>query len=165
MSGGLIAFFILAILTLGGAFFMLNFTKVVHMAISMALTFLSIAGLFVLLEAEFIAFVQVMIYTGAITIIALFGIMLTRHDTDDEEKKRPGHKFFVFILAAVLFGFLFMGINGMVSPSEAQLAEQNTSMIGQQLFTNYVIPFELASILLLVAMMGAIIIAKREADK
>ena len=78
-SGSSWAFFIFALLAIGGAIFMITFTKVVHMVIAVALTFISLAGLYVILEAEFVAFVQVLIYAGAISILMIFGIMMTKH--------------------------------------------------------------------------------------
>ena len=84
-----IAFSIMAVIMICSAVFMINFTKVVHMVTSLALVFLSLAGMFVLLEAEFVAFVQVLIYGGAITILMIFGIMMTRHDNEEEQPIRP----------------------------------------------------------------------------
>lgn len=105
MSGEFIAFFVLAVCAIGGAVFMLNFTRVVHMVLSLAFTLLSIAGIYVLLNAEFLAVAQVLIYTGSVSILMLFGIMLTRH-RDQEETVRPWHSFFSFVGVGALFGIL-----------------------------------------------------------
>lgn len=162
ISGEFVIFFILALFTLGGAVLMINLTKVVHMVVALAFTFLSIAGMYILLHAEFIAFAQVLIYGGAVSIIMLFGIMLTRHD-DQEEARRPAHKILAGLVVAIFFGITLYAINGMNwKPQEANLVEENTAQIGIELFTKFVIPFELTSVVLLVALIGAIILAKRD---
>ncbi|GAA0367325.1 NADH-quinone oxidoreductase subunit J [Bacillus horti] len=162
MSGEMIAFLVLAVLTLAGAILMINLTKVVHMVIALALTFLGIAGLFILLEAEFIAFAQVLIYGGAVAIIMLFGIMLTKHD-DQDETRRVGHKIFAGL---IVVGFFLISLKAIFSinwtPQNQSFVESNTAEIGVQLFAKYVIPFELVSVVLLVALIGAIILAKKD---
>lgn len=164
MSGEYVIFFILALFAFAGAVLMLTVQKVVHMVISLALTFISIAGLFVLLEAEFLAVVQVLVYGGAITIIMLFGIMLTRHD-DRDETRRPGHKLYAGIGVLGLFLLIFFALNTVNwTPTEVALFDENTKQLGIELFTKYVIPFELTSILLLVALVGAIILARRDEE-
>ena len=80
ITGEFIAFIVLAVIALVGGVLLLNLTKVVHMVLALVATFISIAGIYVLLSAEFLAVVQILIYSGAITIIMLFGIMLTKHD-------------------------------------------------------------------------------------
>lgn len=102
MSGGEIAFLILSLVAVGGAVLMLNSQKVVHMVVSLAFTFLSVAGLFILLEAEFLAVAQVLIYGGAVTIVMLFGIMLTRH-SDRDERRRPAQKWLSGLFVAAFF--------------------------------------------------------------
>jgi NADH-quinone oxidoreductase subunit J len=164
LSGEFVIFFILALFTLGGAVLMINLTKVVHMVVALAFTFLSIAGIYILLHAEFIAFAQVLIYGGAVSIIMLFGIMLTRHD-DQEEASKPGHKILAGIVVATFFGITLYAINGINwRPQEVNLVEENTAQIGIELFTKFVIPFELTSVVLLVALIGAIILAKRDEE-
>ncbi|EGL81783.1 NADH-ubiquinone/plastoquinone oxidoreductase chain 6 [Caldalkalibacillus thermarum TA2.A1] len=162
MSGEVVAFLILSLIAISGAVFMLNLRKVVHMVMALAFTFISIAGLFVLLEAEFIAAAQVLIYAGAVTIVMLFGIMLTRHD-DHDETRRPAHKWLAGLAVAVFFVVTMAVINTMDwVPAEVQLFESNVEQIGLQLFAKYVIPFELTSIVLLVALVGAIILARKD---
>lgn len=160
-----IIFFVLALIAISGAVFMISLTKVVHMVLSMAVTFLSLAGLYVLLDAEFIAFVQVLIYAGAITILMMFGIMLTKHDQTEEKPKRPLHQTLLGISVVLFFGILFLAIQQLSLPVQEGLqVENNTAAIGEQLFTLHVIPFELVSLLLTVAFIGSIIVAKKEAE-
>lgn len=169
MSASFVAFFILSLLTIGGAVFMISFTRVVHMVIAIGVTFISIAGLFVLLEAEFVAVSQVLVYSGSISILMLFGIMLTKHDAAEVGKNRTQNKILSFIGVAAFFVIVFMGIQKTVWPEVAQNpinpAISNAKQLGLEIFTKYVIPFELVSILLLVALVGAIIMAKKEGDK
>ncbi|CAG7655575.1 NADH-quinone oxidoreductase subunit J [Paenibacillus allorhizosphaerae] len=164
-SGQNVAFFICALLAIGGAIFMLSFTKVVHMLTALALTFISLAGLYVVLEAEFVAVVQILIYAGAISILMIFGIMMTKHQGEEQEPKRPWHSGLLFVGAAALFGIIFYAIQKTELPSGTfTSAEDNTLEIGKLLFSAHVIPFELMSVLLTVAFIGAIIVAKREED-
>ncbi len=162
MSGQYLAFFVLALIALGGGVFMLNLNKVVHMVVALVFTFVSIAGIYVLLSAEFVAAVQVLIYSGAITIIMLFGIMLTRHQDDGQSTGSPLRKALA-LLGTVAFGaVMYIGIRTLDFGSEAVgLHDKNTEQIGIALYSKYVIPFELASVLLLVALIGAVILAKK----
>lgn len=163
----LLFFFVFALIALGGALYMLNLYKVVHMAVALAFTFFGLAGLYVLLEAEFIAFAQIMVYSGAITILMLYGIMMTRHDAEEAPLRRPVHTALAFIGTGTLFAFLFYGIMTTPWPISATepLADNNVRELGLALFNKYVIPFELAAILLLVALVGAVVLAKREVEE
>ncbi|WP_153126339.1 NADH-quinone oxidoreductase subunit J [Peribacillus tepidiphilus] len=170
MSGEFLAFMSLSIVAILGGFLLLNLSKVVHMVIALVFTFISIAGIYVLLSAEFVAVVQILIYSGAITIIMLFGIMLTKHNDVNEPKTSRLRKFLLLIgvvgfALAVYFGIYTLDIP--VQP--VSLHENNTEQIGVALYSKYVIPFELTSVILLVALIGAIILAKKddreEADK
>jgi NADH-quinone oxidoreductase subunit J len=165
-SGENWAFFVFALLGIGGAIFTISFTKVVHMVAAMALTFISMAGLYVILQAEFVAFVQVLIYAGAMSILMIFGIMMTRHqEGEEEEPKRPWHTGLAFVGALALFGVLFYAIqNSTFNSGELKAVQDNTMEIGKLLYGPHVIPFEIMSVLLTVAFIGAIVIAKREEE-
>ncbi|MGP4079342.1 NADH-quinone oxidoreductase subunit J [Pseudalkalibacillus sp. R45] len=166
MNGELILFFVLALVAIGSGVLMLNLTKVVHMVIALVFTFLSIAGLYVMLSAEFVAFVQILIYSGAITIIMLFGIMLTRHDDKTETKIGTPRMILVLTGIVAFFVVMFFQINDLsFGEQAADLHVDNTEKIGVALYSKYVIPFELTSVLLLVALVGAIILAKRDDEK
>jgi NADH-quinone oxidoreductase subunit J len=166
LTGENVAFILFAILIISGAVLMISHTKVVHMVLSLAAVFLGLAGLYVMLQAEFVAFVQVLIYAGAVTILMVFGIMMTKREQEEAaESGRRGHHVFLLIGVLALFGILFFSIQRAVFPGgRFDPGEDNTLLIGQRLFTEYVIPFELLSVLLTVAFIGAIILAKREDD-
>ena len=168
VSGELIFFLILALMGIMGGVLLLNLTRVVHMVVALLFTFLSIAGIFVLLTAEFVAIAQVLIYAGSITIIMLFGIMLTKEKGEDIAKPKVGRlrKILTF-LGGVAFGaVIYFGIYNLnFHPEPVALHEDNTGQIGQALYAKYVIPFELASVVLLAALIGAIILAKKDDEE
>jgi len=160
-------FLVFAMLAIGGALYMLSFTRVVHMLMSAALTFVSLAGIYFLLEAEFVAVVQILIYAGAISILMIFGIMMTKHRDAGEGLTPPVHTGFAFVGVLLLFGLLFYSIQQatFLAAPEFDPGKDNTFEIGKLLFNQYVIPFELMSVLLTVAFIGAVVIAKREEDE
>lgn len=165
LTGEYVAFFILAACIIAGAVLMVSFNKVIHMVVSLAFAFIGLAGMYVLLNAEFVAFVQVLIYAGAISILMIFGIMMTRHDQVDEDVRIPWHEGLVAVGCLALFGLLFYAIRSTTFPTANWTPpKDNTLEIGKLLYTEHVIPFELMSVLLTVAFIGAIVLAKREAD-
>jgi NADH-quinone oxidoreductase subunit J len=165
-SGSNWTFLIFALLAITGAIFMISYTKVVHMVMSLALTFISLAGLYVLLEAEFVAVVQVLIYAGAISILMIFGIMLTKHKNEEVETKQTLHNILLIIGSLGFLGILFYAIQSATFPEPGKLntGADNTFEIGKLLFNVHVIPFEIMSVLLTVALIGAIVVAKREEE-
>jgi len=165
-SGEFIAFMGLALVAIIGGVLLLNLGKVIHMVVALIFTFVAIAGIYVLLSAEFVAAVQILIYSGAITIIMLFGIMLTKHDDDNEPKTGKWRKLFL-LLGILGFAFaVYIGIyNFDIEQAPSKLHENNTFQIGEALYSKYIIPFELTSVLLLVALVGAIILAKNDKKK
>jgi len=168
-SGEFIAFMVLALVAIIGGVLLINLNKVVHMVVALFFTFISIAGIYILLSAEFVAGVQVLIYSGAITIIMLFGIMLTK-PYDDSEAKTGRWRKILLLLGVLAFGFaVYLGIyNFDIQQVPSNLQQDNTLAIGKAIYTKYLVPFEFMSVLLLVALIGAIVLAKREekeADK
>jgi NADH-quinone oxidoreductase subunit J len=163
MTGEFIAFILLATASVLGGILLINFTKVVHMLLAAVLTFVSLAGLYILLSAEFVAGVQVLIYSGAVTIMMLFGIMLTKHNDQSETSTGRIRKLLVFAGMILFAGVIYYGIYHVDFGQEAEtLHENNTEQIGISLFSEYIIPFELTSIILLAALIGAIVLAKKE---
>ncbi|NDI36829.1 NADH-quinone oxidoreductase subunit J [Chengkuizengella sediminis] len=165
LNGENLLFIIFSMLIIIGAVFLINLQRVVHMVIALATTFISLAGLYVMLDAEFLAFVQILIYAGAMTILMIFGIMMTKHEKQNDEPKRPLHNVLLLVGSIGFFVILYLAIQDAVFPiQEFTSTEDNTKMIGIELFTKHVIPFELVSVLLTVAFIGAIVVAKREED-
>jgi len=167
LSGEFFAFMSLALVAVIGGVLLLNLTKVIHMVVALVFTFVSIAGIYILLSAEFIAVIQVMIYSGAITIIMLFGIMLTRHHSDDEEQKtNPWRKLLLFLGVLAFGGAVYYGIYDLSFDAVPNtLHENNTEQIGMALYSKFIIPFELTSVILLVALVGAIVLARKDDEE
>jgi NADH-quinone oxidoreductase subunit J len=167
LTGEFFAFMSLALVAVIGGVLLLNLTRVIHMVIALVFTFVSIAGIYVLLSAEFLAVVQVMIYSGAITIIMLFGIMLTRYSEEEEKPKSGGWRKPLLFLGVLGFGAaVYLGIYDLdfeVVPNTLHV--NNTEQIGMALYSKYIIPFELTSVILLVALIGAIVLARKDDGK
>ena len=178
MSGEMAAFSVLGLIAICGAVLMIHLTKVMHMMVSLVFTFISIAGIYVLLSAEFVAVVQIMIYSGAITIIMLFGIMLTNHRDPSVSNAGIWRKAFIIIGLLGFAGAVYAGIYNLnftetiqTSNSDSDLISRssdlhvnNTEKIGISIYTKFVIPFELVSVLLLVALVGAVVLAKKDSE-
>lgn len=166
LNGEFLIFLILALVAIGGGILMINLSKVVHMVVALVFTFISIAGLYVMLSAEFVAAVQILIYSGAITIIMLFGIMLTRHNDTSERETSVSRKIFVLLGVVGFAGAVYYGIYDLDFGQQAtNLHENNTEQIGIALYSKFIIPFELMSVFLLVALIGAIILAKKDDEE
>jgi NADH-quinone oxidoreductase subunit J len=166
MTGELLAFMGLALVAIIGGVLLLNLGKVVHMVLALVFTFISISGIYVLLSAEFVAGVQILIYSGAITIIMLFGIMLTKHNDEQEPKQNPIRLILLFLGVVGFAAAFYFGVYNLDLPVvDTTLHENNTEQIGVALFSRYIIPFELTSVVLLVALIGSIILAKKDNRK
>jgi NADH-quinone oxidoreductase subunit J len=164
-------FIILAVLIVGTAAMVVFSRNIIHAALWLVTSFGGVAGLYLLLEAEFIAIVQVLVYIGAISILILFAIMLTRHVTGEGEQHFFSHWWGGLIIAVALFAVVIVptilshpwapttpsapaGAEGTDQPALAGTVELGTAFMRE-----YLLPFEIASIVLLVALIGAIVIA------
>ncbi len=166
LSGEDISFLIFTLMAISGAVLMLNLNRVIHMVLSIGLSFFGVAGLFILLHAEYLAFVQVLIYAGAITIMMALGTMMTQRAQETSKEHHKWHTIFAVLSAVIVGGFFLYGIYTTAWPTSTPRAEGNNVLeLGTNLFQRYVIPFELASILLLVALVGAVVLAKKESEE
>jgi NADH-quinone oxidoreductase subunit J len=160
------AFYILAALILGFGALVITARSTVHSVLFLVADFLCVAALYVTLQAEFLAVIQVMVYAGGIVVLYLFVVMLVNLKRPPEAHSDPRRlgRLGVVMAAAVLAELVAIFAVGWAKPAgvEGALDPKNVEQIGRALYTDYLIPFELASILLLVAMIGAIILAKRE---
>ena len=158
-----LVFILLAALTIGGALGVVLTRNVVHAALALLVSLVAVAGVYLVLFAEFLALVQVLIYGGAIIIVLLFAIMLTRgseYPRISDNKQWPLAAIASLAFLGVLVpSFLINSVEG----TEAQNA--SFSDIGESLFTTWAVPFEIASLVLLVALIGAIIIARSDDDE
>ncbi len=163
MSGVEIIFIIVAVVTLLAALLVVTTPNLVHAALWLILTLFGVAATFVLLNATFLAVVQVVVYIGAIAVLMIFAIMLTRRVMKDSGPQTNSNWVWAALLGLVLFaGLTFVLINsGAADASLSTLSADPVTQLGKELVSPnaYVIPFELASVLLLAAMIGAIVIA------
>lgn len=159
-------FYALALVTVVSALLVVTRRNPVHSAIFLIVTLLSVALLYLQLQAEFLAAVQIILYIGGIMVLFLFVIMLVNLDIATRQAPFNRQWFVagvaVAALAAELAGVLYLGRGTAALPQAPPGALQpNTERIGQALFQTYMLPFEIASLVLLVAMIGAVVMAKR----
>ncbi len=153
------ALFVIAVIfTIGGGLGVVLTRNVVHAALFLLLSLLAVAGLYLLVFAEFLALVQVLIYGGAIVIVLLFAIMLTRSDEYPRISDNPQWPLAI-VAALAVFGVLAAAFLWK-RPPDTGAEGPGLTVIGESLFTQWAVPFEVASIVLLVALIGAIVIAR-----
>jgi NADH-quinone oxidoreductase subunit J len=163
-----VLFYIFAVLVLGGGLLTITRRNAVHSAISLIVSLMGVAGLYLLQQAEFLFAVQIVLYIGGIMVLFLFVIMLVNLDQAARERQF-NRQWLVAIAAVLVVGaelvyFMYRGKGGFQFPrpgSAAQAAMGNTEAVAQSLFPEYLLPFELTSILLLVAVVGSVVMAKR----
>ncbi|MSQ22932.1 MAG: NADH-quinone oxidoreductase subunit J [Dehalococcoidia bacterium] len=155
----LVLFYLAGTLTLGGAVGVVGTRNIVHAALFLLASLMGVAGIYLLVFAEFLALVQVLIYGGAIVIVVLFALMLTR--LQEFRGSMENRQWPVAVVAAVvLFGVIAAAIVRTGTPAGLERQGPGVQDIGTALFTQWAIPFEVASVLLLVALIGAIVIAR-----
>jgi NADH-quinone oxidoreductase subunit J len=168
--GQAIAFYFLAACILGFAVLVISTKDTVHSVLFLVLDFLFVAALYVLLGAPFLAAIQILVYAGGIVVLYLFVVMLVNLKRPPEAHSAPERQTRLgFGLAAAVLaelGAIAAYSSSLpptpVMPGAAMPVTGNTEQVGWLLYTSYLIPFEIASMLLLVAMIGAIVLAKRE---
>ncbi len=159
------AFAVMAVLGSLAAIRMVTAKNVVHAALYLVVTLLSVGGVYLVLAAEFVAWVQILIYVGAIVILFLFGLMLTKapigRDTLDNQQRVVA----LIVALGVLAGLVLL-LNGAFEwDDRANLISAeptDTLAVGSSLFRSYVLPFEAISFLLLAALIGAVVLARKD---
>ena len=168
-------FIIMSLITISCAIGVVFQKNPIYSAVFLIQTMVSLAVLYVLLHAEFVAAVQVMVYAGAIMVIFVFVIMLLNLNKDSLEgdrNKLPLQKpaaitlglILVVMIGIIMARSIYQGAEGEYPP-EVMDQIGNTQLVGKMLFTKYVLPFEIASILLFAAIIGAIVLAKKQIIK
>jgi NADH-quinone oxidoreductase subunit J len=155
-----VAFYVLAILTLGSALMVATVRDLVHAVLFLVLSFVGVAGLYITLSADFVAVVQVLIYVGAISVLMLFAILLTPRSGRDNAPVTFAAPIAVLagLVGAVI---IFVGLETNWAKTDGgNQFETTAAQIGEALLDPYVIPFEVASVLLVVAMLGAILLVR-----
>jgi NADH-quinone oxidoreductase subunit J len=171
--GEAVAFYTIAAFILGFAILVISTRDTVHSVLFLVLDFLFVAALYVLLGAQFVAVIQILVYAGGIVVLYLFVVMLVNLKRPPETYQAPQRRTMLgFLLAAgvlVELGAILLWGSSAQAPAAAATSSAavlpvsgNTEQVGWLLYTSYLIPFEIASMLLLVAMIGAIVLAKRE---
>jgi NADH-quinone oxidoreductase subunit J len=156
-----VVFIICSLVTLGAAFAVVTSKNLFHSALFLVLSFVGVASLYILLEAPFLAAVQILVYVGAIAILIVFAVMLTRRLMAKDLVQRNtqwGWSALGAVLLFVVLGLILLRVNWPVV--EASVPAETISILGQDLMGRYLVPFEVASVLLLVALVGSIIIAR-----
>ena len=162
MSNEEIIFYFVAGVTVLGALGVVTARNVVHSALFLILSLISVAGVFILLASEFLAIVQVLVYGGAVTILILFAMMLTR--VRDLPRMLNGPQAPIAAFAALAFAVTsIVAIVTTTFPGQTDKVNAiDVNTIGDRLFTTYAAPFEIASLVVMVALIGAIILARGE---
>ena len=165
-----VTFYIFAALVLGGGILIITRRNAVHSAISLIISLLGVAGLYLLQQAEFLFAVQIVLYVGGIMVLFLFVIMLVNLDLAAKERQF-NRQLLVALISAAAVGaeigyFIYRGkgafhIAEIAPPPPAGVGRGNTEILADVLFSQYLLPFEIASLLLLVAVVGSVVMAKK----
>lgn len=162
----IVSFGILAIATIAAALGVVLFSNIVYSAFLLGGVFLSISGMYLLLNADFVAAAQVLIYVGAVNVLILFAIMLVNKREDFQELPNAwvqrGATAAVCVGVFALLATMVVSTPWSISSEVASSEPGSIVVIGQHFFTDFLLPFELASVFLLMAMVGAIILARRD---
>jgi NADH:ubiquinone oxidoreductase subunit 6 (subunit J) len=156
-------FYIIALAMIIGAVMVVTLRNVFHCALALALVAVGAAGLYLMLDAEFLAVVQILVYVGAVITLIAFVIMLTQRATGVKMKQSNEQKFLsLFVSCSILYLLVtkLPTVPWKTETTNGKLADVET--IGNALLTTYLLPFEVISVVLLVALIGAIVLARRE---
>ncbi len=166
--GESLAFYILAPTMIVSAVGVVTIREIIRSGFLLALCFLCLGGLYIVLNASFLGAAQILIYTGAVAILFVFGIMLTHQGGADTPEHDTEFKWLSLIFIFVgLFLLLARGVwfgTWKLAENAASADTDSIVIIGQQFFSTYLLPFEIASLILLMALMGAILIARKDKE-
>jgi NADH-quinone oxidoreductase subunit J len=155
-------FYVLAAFTIWAASVVVLGKNIVRAAVALIFSFCGVAALYVLLEADFLAAVQILIYVGGITILLLFAIMLTSRISGGVSVVNDQAVLSGIAALGILGGLIYAVMRGIPALSGPPQMPQTTPFLGRALLTGYALPFEAVSILLLAALVGAIILARKD---
>jgi len=158
-----VAFWIIAITMAVAAVGVVSMRNIVHAALALVIVLAGVAAQFLLLQAEFIGIVQVLIYIGAVVVLFLFGIMLTRAPMRKTAEFDNDQRILAGLVSLLIFGVLASLLSQQFSGDELRLGQPTqTAAIADSIFRTYVVGFEVVSMLLLAALVGAIVLARRD---
>jgi len=165
MTGQMVIFFVLAAVAVLGAISLILQRHPIHSALSLIVVMVALAGLYLLLGAEFVAAVQIIVYGGAIMVLFVFVIMLLNAGEEERTNFSKLATYAGMPLAVALAGLIAAAIaTSNLPPAPATTALSSTKSLSMLLFKEFVYPFELTSFLILVAIIGAIVLAQRESN-
>lgn len=158
-----VLFWFFSIVGIGGAIGLLLNRNPVYAALCLILNFFSIAGLYLSLNAEFLAVIQILVYAGAIMVLFLFVIMLLNLSDEEGPRKFDMKRGLAFIIGLAFLGEMFYVLKGFAGDDRVEGAFEfgGVKAIGQELMTNYIFPFEMISVILIAALIGAIAVARK----
>jgi len=157
-----VAFGIIAAVMVASALRVVTTRDIVHAALYLVIVLAGVAALFLLVGAEFTGITQVLIYIGAVIVLFLFGIMLTRSDFDQDGETDHKRKLPAILTALLLLAVMIGALVDRFGDDRLDLTPQTTAQVSDELFSQYIVPFEAVSVLLLAALIGAIVVARRE---
>ena len=160
-----IAFLLIAAVTLGSAIAAMSLRNLVHCALCTVLTFAGLAAMYLQLNAQFVGFAQILVYVGAVAILILFAVLLTRNSENQPSTRIASPSWIVGILVALaVSGTLIYAVlkSTRIAHALPPVPDATVKKIGEHLMTNYVLPLEVIALLLTAAMIGAVIIAMRD---
>jgi NADH-quinone oxidoreductase subunit J len=158
-----VSFYFFALLTLASAAIMVFSRNVIHSAVGLLFSFFGVAAIYVLLSADLLAVIQLLVYVGGILVLLLFGVMLTQRITNIELRSGTFQLLpAVIVVIGVLVVLIRVAVGTGWNIKSGSDYEPTTEAIGRLLMTDYLIPFEVASIILLAALIGAAFIARKE---
>jgi NADH-quinone oxidoreductase subunit J len=161
-----VAFGLLAVVGVGSAVRLVTARNVVHAALYLVVTLATVAGAYLVLAAEFVAWVQILIYVGAIVILFLFGLMLTKAPIGREALDNQQRGVAVVVGLLVLAGLAWLTLEAFPWGTPASsVAPSRTEDVGAAIFRDFVLPFEAVSFLLLAALIGAVVLARRDEEE
>jgi NADH-quinone oxidoreductase subunit J len=156
-------FYLVAIITVGSAAMVAFSRNIIYSAFSLLGAFGGVAGIYVFLGADFVAAVQLLIYVGGILVLVLFAVMLTHRITDVQITNRAAGRLTALIVTGVLLYLLVETVRGTSWAKAKELVfKATTGTIGDLFLESYLLPFELASLVLLAALIGAVVISRKE---
>ena len=158
-----VAFGVMALAMVAAALRMVTTRNVVHAALYLVVVLAGMAGMFILLGAEFVGVTQVLVYIGAIVVLFLFGIMLTKGSFGEDDGVTGERRLVASLVGLLVFGVMAAAL--VESFEDAELSRSGpstTAELADSIFSDYIVPFEAVSVLLLAALIGAIVVARRD---
>ncbi len=155
-------FLVITSITLLGAVLAVSLKNVFHNALSLILSLFGVACLFIYLNSEFLAIMEVIIYIGAISVAIIFAIMLSQPGMASREKRRPSKVFKALAIGALLFGGLIKTLTSAPWPQAGVAGDYSLAAMGKNILTVNALPFEAVSVVLLVAIIGALLLSSKE---